>query len=46
MCFTSAAPISKDTLEFFLSIGIPVYEIFGMSELTGPAVSDEEREVK
>lgn len=34
---TSAAPISKATLEFFLSLGIPVMEIYGMSECTGPA---------
>jgi long-subunit acyl-CoA synthetase (AMP-forming) len=34
---TSAAPISKSTLEFFLSLGIPIYEIYGMSECTGPA---------
>ncbi|HSQ66975.1 MAG TPA: AMP-binding protein [Polyangiaceae bacterium] len=34
---TAAAPISKDTLEFFLSLGITLYEIYGMSECTGPA---------
>ena len=34
---TSAAPISRSTLEFFLSLGIPIYEVFGMSECTGPA---------
>ena len=34
---TSAAPISKDTLEFFLSLGIPIMEVYGMSECTGPA---------
>jgi long-subunit acyl-CoA synthetase (AMP-forming) len=34
---TGAAPISKDTLEFFLSLGLPIYEIYGMSECTGPA---------
>jgi len=34
---SSAAPIAKATLEFFFSVGIPVYEIFGMSECTGPA---------
>jgi long-subunit acyl-CoA synthetase (AMP-forming) len=34
---TAAAPISKDTLEFFLSLNIPIYEIYGMSECTGPA---------
>ncbi len=33
---TSAAPISKDTLEFFLSLGIPIMEVYGMSECTGP----------
>lgn len=34
---TGAAPISKDTLEFFLSLGIPLLEVYGMSECTGPA---------
>ena len=37
ICVTSAAPISKDTLEFFLSLGIPILEVYGMSECTGPA---------
>jgi long-subunit acyl-CoA synthetase (AMP-forming) len=37
ICVTSAAPISKDTLEFFLSLGIPLMEVYGMSECTGPA---------
>jgi long-subunit acyl-CoA synthetase (AMP-forming) len=36
VCSTSAAPISLDTLEFFLSLGIPIYEVYGMSECTGP----------
>lgn len=26
----------KDTLEFFLSLDIPLYELYGMSESTGP----------
>ena len=34
---TSAAPISRGTLEFFLSLGIPLMEVYGMSECTGPA---------
>lgn len=34
---TAAAPISKETLEFFLSLNIPLYEIYGMSESSGPA---------
>ncbi|MCA9689522.1 MAG: AMP-binding protein [Nannocystaceae bacterium] len=37
VAITSAAPISKATLEFFLSLGIPVMEVYGMSECTGPA---------
>lgn len=37
LCVTSAAPISRDTLEFFLALGIPVLEVYGMSECTGPA---------
>ncbi len=36
-CVTAAAPISKHTLEFFLSLGIPILEVYGMSECTGPA---------
>ncbi|XP_063056785.1 long-chain-fatty-acid--CoA ligase ACSBG2-like [Engraulis encrasicolus] len=35
-CYTGAAPITKDTLEFFLSLDVPVYELYGMSESTGP----------
>lgn len=34
--FSAAAPISKDTLEFFNGLNIPVYEIYGMSETSGP----------
>jgi long-subunit acyl-CoA synthetase (AMP-forming) len=37
LCFTSAAPIARDTLEFYLSLGIPILEIYGMSECCGPA---------
>ena len=38
ICSSGAAPISKDTLEFFLALGIPILEVYGMSECTGPAV--------
>jgi len=34
---TSAAPASRETLEFFLSLGVPLYEFYGLSESTGPA---------
>ena len=31
-----AAPIAKNILEFFLDFDIPIYEIYGMSESSGP----------
>ena len=34
---TSTAPIPKETLKFFLGLGIPLLEVYGMSECTGPA---------
>ena len=39
LCGTSAAPIARETLEYFLSLGIPVLEVYGMSECTGPATA-------
>uniref|UniRef100_A0A8C2HCN4 long-chain-fatty-acid--CoA ligase n=1 Tax=Cyprinus carpio TaxID=7962 RepID=A0A8C2HCN4_CYPCA len=35
-CYTGAAPITKDTLEYFMSLYITVFELYGMSESTGP----------
>jgi long-subunit acyl-CoA synthetase (AMP-forming) len=32
---SGAAPISSRTLEFFLSLGLPICEVYGMSECTG-----------
>jgi long-subunit acyl-CoA synthetase (AMP-forming) len=37
VCSTSTAPISVETLELFSSLGIPVLEVYGMSECTGPS---------
>jgi len=37
LAITAAAPINPDLIKFFLSIGIPLYEVYGMSENTGPA---------
>jgi long-subunit acyl-CoA synthetase (AMP-forming) len=36
-CVVSAAPTAVETLEFFLSLGIPILEVYGMSEVTGPS---------
>ncbi|XP_061585567.1 long-chain-fatty-acid--CoA ligase ACSBG2-like [Cololabis saira] len=35
-CCTGAAPITKETLEYFMSLNIPVKELYGMSESSGP----------
>ncbi|MBT3219152.1 MAG: long-chain fatty acid--CoA ligase [Proteobacteria bacterium] len=40
--FTGAAPISEGTLEFFASLGISIYEVYGMSETTGICSSSED----
>jgi long-chain-fatty-acid--CoA ligase ACSBG len=34
--FTAAAPIAPETLFYFASINIPIFEVFGQSECTGP----------
>lgn len=36
LCATAAAPISRETLEYFLSLDVMILEIYGMSESTGP----------
>jgi len=36
LCFVGAAPISTDILQYFGSLDIPIYELFGQSECTGP----------
>jgi long-subunit acyl-CoA synthetase (AMP-forming) len=33
---TGAAPISEDTLRFFWALGLPLYEVYGQSEDSGP----------
>ncbi|KAG7276698.1 hypothetical protein CRUP_006877 [Coryphaenoides rupestris] len=35
-CFTGAAPMTKETLEYFMSLNIPLLELYGMSESSGP----------
>ena len=36
MLVVSAAPIAGETLDFFQSLGLPIMEVYGMSECTGP----------
>ena len=40
IAITAAAPITPDLIRFFLALGIPLYEVYGMSENTGPATSN------
>jgi long-subunit acyl-CoA synthetase (AMP-forming) len=37
---TAAAPIAPDTLEFFAGIGLPLDEVYGMTEDSGPATAN------
>jgi long-chain acyl-CoA synthetase len=36
IAITGAAPIPRPVLDFFLALGVPLSEIYGMSEATGP----------
>jgi long-chain acyl-CoA synthetase len=40
VAITAAAPISPDLIYFFRGIGVPLFELYGMSESTGPATSN------
>ena len=43
---TSTAPTPLDVLYFFAAIGLPIAEVWGMSELTGPATGNPTERVK
>ena len=43
---TAAAPIAPEILEFFMSIGVPLYEAYGMTENTGVATVNRPGAVK
>ena len=44
--FSGAAPISRDTLDYFSKIDIIIYEIFGMSETCGVISANKPNEYK
>jgi long-chain acyl-CoA synthetase len=46
VAYTSTAPTPLDVLVFFASIGLPIYEVWGMSELTGPATANPRNRIK
>jgi len=35
-CVSGAAPIASEVLDFFAGFGLPIYEVYGQSEDTGP----------
>jgi long-chain acyl-CoA synthetase len=40
IAITAAAPINPDLIVFFQTLGIPLFELYGMSETTGPATTN------
>ncbi len=44
--FTAAAPIGRDVLDFFWSLGLPILEVYGQSEGTGPTTVSSETAYK
>ena len=40
LAVSAAAPISADLLMFFRGIGLPVYELYGMTESSGPGCTN------
>jgi long-chain acyl-CoA synthetase len=40
LAITAAAPINPDLILFFQTLGIPLFELYGMSETTGPGTTN------
>lgn len=39
--FSAAAPVSNEVLDYFLSLDIRIWEIYGMSEISGPQTGND-----
>ena len=46
IAITAAAPINPDLIKFFHTIGVPLFNLYGMSENTGPATTNLPGRVK
>ncbi len=46
IAITAAAPINPDLVKFFMAIGVPLFELYGLSETTGPATTNVPGTVK
>ncbi len=40
MAITTAGPIDPDIIRFFQAVGIPLHELYGMTECSGPATTN------
>ena len=40
VAISGAAPITVDTLQFFAAIGLPITEVYGMTECTAPSIAN------
>jgi long-chain acyl-CoA synthetase len=40
IAITAAAPVNPELIRFFMTIGVPLFELYGMSETTGPATTN------
>ena len=40
--FSSAAPLSREVLDYFMSLDIKILEIYGMSEISGPQTGNDD----
>ena len=40
LAFSAAAPVAPELLMFFRGMGVPVYELFGQTESSGPGVTN------
>lgn len=43
LAFSAAAPVAPGLLMFFRGMGVPVYELFGQTESSGPGVTNRPR---
>lgn len=43
---SGAAPIAPEVLQFFMGIGVPMYEAYGLTESTGAATSNRPGDIK
>ncbi|MCP3957701.1 MAG: long-chain fatty acid--CoA ligase [bacterium] len=46
LCASGAAPIRRDVLDFFASLGLVIYEVYGLSETSGPGTWNNPRRAK